>query len=198
MKKLLLILLCVPLMFSCSGDRKNKTDEIQLVDGIAYYKDKIFKSSAELIYYEDGKLFKEIIWCDSIKWEKPGTNNIGGIAYYNNKIFTGKEVQYEEDGKLFKEITFKDGKKDGLYRRWKGGSYYEGNYKDGEWDGLLKGWRIKYDDGFQDGKQNRRKDGTWESYHKENGQLEFKANYKYGKLISSKCWDKEGEEIECK
>jgi hypothetical protein len=191
----------VPLIFSCGEKEKKREsdnkDEIQIIDGIAYYKNKIFKSSVELIYYEDDKLVKEVIWVDSIKWVKPGTNDVDGIAYYNNKIFTGKEVQYEEDGELFKEITFKDGKKDGLYRRWKGRSYFEGNYKDGELDGLFKRWIIKYEDGFEDGEQNRRKDGTWKSYHKENGQLKYESNYKDGELISKKCWDEDGNEIDC-
>tara|TARA_B100000767_G_C19687373_1_gene502406 strand:+ start:623 stop:1201 length:579 start_codon:yes stop_codon:yes gene_type:complete len=191
MKKLLLILLCLPLI----GLGQYNKEEVQMIDGIAYYKNKIFKSSLEMIYYEDGELFKDIVWGDG--YGKPGTNDVDGIAYYNNKIFTGTVVQYEEDGKLFKEITFKDGKKDGLYRRWKSRSYYEGNYKDGEWDGLFKRWRIKYEDGFEGSNQNVRQDGIWKTYHKENGQLKYESNYKNGELISQKCWDVEGNKIDC-
>jgi len=199
MKKLLLILLCVPLIFSC-GEENNETEktntenkkEVQIIDGIAYYENKIFKSSVEVIYYKEGALFTQVIWGDG----KPGRLGVSREGIYNNKKFTGKEVQYDEDGKLFKEITFKDGKKDGLYRRWKGGSYFQEYYKDGELDGLSERWIIKYEDGFEDGEQNRRKDGTW-SYHKENGQLQFEKNYIEGKLISSKCWDEVGNEIDC-
>ena len=31
----------------------------------------------------------------------------------------------------------------------------------------------------------------------ENGQLEWEGNYKDGELISKKCWDKNGKEIDC-
>ena len=31
----------------------------------------------------------------------------------------------------------------------------------------------------------------------ENGQLEYEGNYKDGELISEKCWDENGKEIEC-
>ena len=185
MKKLLLILLCVPLIFSC-GEENNETEktntenkkEVQIIDGIAYYENKIFKSSVEVIYYKEGALFTQVIWGDG----KPGRLGVSREGIYNNKKFTGKEVQYDEDGKLFKEITFKDGKKDGLYRRWKGGSYFQEYYKDGELDGLSERWIIKYEDGFEDGEQNRRKDGTW-YYDQQNGQLQFEKNYIDGKLV---------------
>ena len=49
---------------------------------------------------------------------------------------------------------------------------YETTYKDGEEDGLWTGW---YD----------------------NGQKEFEKTYKDGVIISSKCWDEDGNEIQC-
>ena len=49
---------------------------------------------------------------------------------------------------------------------------YETNYKDGIVDGLGKGWY-------------------------ENGQLKSEWSYKDGELISEKCWDEEGNEIDC-
>ena len=48
----------------------------------------------------------------------------------------------------------------------------EGNYKDGKEDGLFKSWY-------------------------KNGQLADKGNFIDGKLILGKCWDNEGNEIEC-
>ena len=52
----------------------------------------------------------------------------------------------------------------------------EANYKDGKYDGVYKRW---YD----------------------NGQLDLEYNYKDGKkdgdIISEKCWDEEGNEIDC-
>jgi antitoxin component YwqK of YwqJK toxin-antitoxin module len=49
---------------------------------------------------------------------------------------------------------------------------YEGNYKDGKQDGLWPHWY-------------------------ENGQKSSKNTYKDGELISSKCWDKDGNEYDC-
>ena len=40
------------------------------------------------------------------------------------------------------------------------------------------------------------RDGKW-TYYFENGQIEEEKNYKNGKLISSKCWDEDGNEKEC-
>jgi len=49
---------------------------------------------------------------------------------------------------------------------------YEANYKNGVLDGLCRSWYL-------------------------NGQLVTEGNYKDGKLISEKCWDEEGNEIDC-
>jgi antitoxin component YwqK of YwqJK toxin-antitoxin module len=48
----------------------------------------------------------------------------------------------------------------------------EGTFKDGEKDGLSTAW---YD----------------------NGQKSGEATFKDGELISSKCWDQDGDECEC-
>mgnify|MGYP006188358569 FL=1 len=45
---------------------------------------------------------------------------------------------------------------------------------------------------YKDGKL----EGIWKSYY-ENGQLNYEWNYKEGKLISQKCWDENGNKIEC-
>ena len=45
---------------------------------------------------------------------------------------------------------------------------------------------------YKDGK----KDGLWKKWHK-NGQLQYEKNYKDGEIIFEKCWDEDGNEIEC-
>ena len=90
-----------------------------------------------------------------------------------------------------------DGKKDGVWIK-----YYENgdldkieNYKDGKRDGLQKYFdnnSLKIDINFKDGKE----DGLFKFYYK-NGQLQTEGNNKDGKIYFEKCWDKNGEEIEC-
>jgi len=79
-----------------------------------------------------------------------------------------------ENGQKRGEMTYKDGKEDGLHTEWykNGQKWYEKTYKDGEWDGLFTEWY-------------------------ENGQKREERTYKDGELISSKCWDEAGNEIEC-
>jgi antitoxin component YwqK of YwqJK toxin-antitoxin module len=73
---------------------------------------------------------------------------------------------------------------------------YEGTYKDGERVGK---WTLWYKNGEKQGEENY-KDGkadglvTW--WH-ENGQKKLEWTYKDGSLISSKCWDVVGYEIDC-
>jgi antitoxin component YwqK of YwqJK toxin-antitoxin module len=71
-------------------------------------------------------------------------------------------------------ITVKDWEEDGLYIFWheNGQKWMEGTLKDGELDGLWTDW---YDNG------QKRREGT----------------YKDGAVISSKCWDEDGNEIDC-
>ena len=45
---------------------------------------------------------------------------------------------------------------------------------------------------YKDGK----KEGLWKKWYK-NGQLQYEKNYKDGEIIFEKCWDEEGNEIEC-
>ena len=52
--------------------------------------------------------------------------------------------------------------------------------------------QLKWEGNYKDGKS----EGLWKVYY-ENGQLEWEVNYKDGELISEKCWDKNGKEIDC-
>ena len=85
-------------------------------------------------------------------------------------------VYVAQSGKLYAEIEFKDGKRDGIFKGYSivhpGKLLTEANWKDG------------------------REHGTWKDYY-ENGQLQAEKNYTLGKLISQRCWDEEGNKIEC-
>jgi antitoxin component YwqK of YwqJK toxin-antitoxin module len=97
------------------------------------------------------------------------------------------------------ETTWKDGEKDGLETQWyrrNGKKESEITWKNGERDGLATWW---YENGQKMGEQtlkNGERDGFATKWY-ENGQKKEEGTYKNGKLISSKCWDEDGDEKEC-
>ena len=72
------------------------------------------------------------------------------------------------------EENFVNYQRDGLRRTWHGDGQleYEGYYKDDKPNGLHKSW---YED----------------------GQLMNEHIYKGGNCVNAKCWDEDGNEIEC-
>ena len=89
------------------------------------------------------------------------------------KIEIVKEVGWHKNGQKQSEETYKDGELDGLRTEWytNGQKRYERTYKDGEIYELYTGWY-------------------------ENGQKSYEQTHKNGQLISSKCWDSDGNETE--
>ena len=91
-----------------------------------------------------------------------------------NKPYSGKAVKYLENGQKDFEVTLKNGKADGKATEWyeNGQKGFEGTFKDGELIGKLTYWY-------------------------ENGQKGSEGTFKDGSLISVKCWDEDGNEIDC-
>ena len=52
--------------------------------------------------------------------------------------------------------------------------------------------QLKKEGYYNDDKE----EGLWKEYY-DNGQLASYKSYKEGELISNKCWDEEGNEIDC-
>ena len=115
-----------------------------------------------------------------------------------NKPYSGKAVKYLENGQKDFEVTLKNGKADGKATEWyeNGQKGFEGTFKDGERIGKLTYWYEngqKYREGtYKDGVQY----GLYTAWH-ENGQKGFEGTFKDGSLISVKCWDEDGNEIDC-
>jgi antitoxin component YwqK of YwqJK toxin-antitoxin module len=232
MKKLLLILLCVPLLFSCGSNENDNPNAVKFEEEkILLEADKLNKDGTDLTGLFEGILDNnKFIGKDNDSQKRVSMDELtymvnGEISwmFYESEPFTGIGFQNYENGQLKVESIFKDGKENGLSKM-----YYENgqllgfqNHKDGKPDGL---WENHYEDGqlessinYKDGKQ----DGLSKIYYK-NGQLKVEGNYKNGKynglfngyyenghliqqvnymdgnIISTKCWDKEGNEIECK
>ena len=59
-------------------------------------------------------------------------------------------------------------------------------------------WTEWYENGQKSSERtwDEKEDGLW-TYFYENGQKYLEKTYKVGKEISSKCWDKDGNECEC-
>ena len=142
-----------------------------------------------------------IVGCSKEPINYEETLNQRDLVYYTkdtNKPYSGPVFSLYDDGKKKVELTLKDGKVDGLLTGWyeNGQKRGEMTYKDGKEDGLHTEW---YKNG-QKWYEKTYKDGEWDGLFTEwyeNGQKREERTYKDGELISSKCWDEAGNEIEC-
>ena len=66
-----------------------------------------------------------------------------------------------------------------------------GNYNDGS-----KEFTGTYLDGIKDGKYHEWRVGVWKYWYP-NGKMKFEGLYKDGTLVSKKCWNSDGEVINC-
>jgi len=132
-----------------------------------------------------------------IKYHRP---NGGQETNYKitKSIDNETKKEYYDNGQIKSVEYYKDGKKEGLWIRYfyNGNLSIKGNFKDNKQEGY---WMSYYDNGqlyldriYKDGKL----EGIWKSFYK-NGQLNYEWNYKEGELISQKCWDENGNKIEC-
>jgi len=124
----------------------------------------------------------------------------GGLKYHpdTKELYSGKVFQNYMGGKTDFEGSYKDGKKDGKWTGWyeNGQKFSELNWKDGIRNGKYTEWhengQKKWEATFKDGEV----DGLFTIWD-ENGQKKKEVTYKDGELISEKCWDGDGNEIEC-
>mgnify|MGYP006099329117 CR=1 FL=1 len=111
----------------------------------------------------------------------------------------GIQREWFENGQLKVELNWKEDTRDGLQRTWyeNGRLVIEANYKEGAPRGLVRTW---YGNGQLEYEANHKAygfDGILRRWY-ENGQLKLEQHYNEGKRISEKCWDLDGNEIECK
>ena len=123
MKRLLLIILPLLLIFGCSKPISEET--LIDKDGLKYHPD-----TKELY---SGEVFKI---------------RMGGGKEFEGSYKDGKKdglvTWWYENGQMEQEVTYKDGVKDGLWTSWfeNGQKDYESTYKDGERDGLVTQWYV--------------------------------------------------------
>jgi len=148
------------------------------------------------------------------------------INQYKNGKKEGLWRTYYEAGQLKTEGNYETGLKEGLHRTWEdnGILLLEGFYAKGKANGLMKWfherghlagegnmengirigkWKICdvqengfcIEANFKDGKR----DGIWKIYHEDaRDKLWKEQTWKDDKIVSEKCWDKDGLPIECK
>ena len=160
-------------------------------------------------------------WTD---WYESGQKS-SETTSFKDGIPDGLFTSWYENGQKESEGTFKDGKEDGLHITWfengfkeseytyKNGVKVEGStwyveqwYENGkkfiEYREVETGNRTSFsyhpngqkegETTFKDGKE----DGLHTEWH-ENGQKAYEGTFKDGENISKKCWDEDGNEIEC-
>jgi len=129
-------------------------------------------------WYENGQKKREEIYKDGERISGKVWNSDGllknGIEKDSSNLEDVGNPFYNMRNLGKSETTWKDGERDGLATQWykNGKKESEITYKNGEWDGLATFWY-------------------------ENGQKSSQATWKDGELISSKCWDEDGNEKDC-
>jgi antitoxin component YwqK of YwqJK toxin-antitoxin module len=172
MKRLLLIVLPLLLIFGCSKPISEET--LIDKDGLKYHPD-----TKELF---SGKVY---------------SNHMGENKKIEGSYKDGKKdgllIRWYKNGQKFREGTWKDGKSDGLSTLWydNGQKWSERTYKDGKEDGLWTRW---YDNGkkrFEGTYEDEERDGLWTLWY-DNGQKQSEKTFKDGKRISIKEWNEDG------
>ena len=191
--KYLFVLLLVGLMVSC-GDDENIQPMCDEVEGLQVTNESLvsyWSKNSTLVSADYTGVVKR---CISVGEDE----KVQLLMNFKNGKQNGLQKQWYENAQLWEEENYKDGVLDGLHRKWhrNGKLAEEGNYKDGNRYGLHKQW---YSDGQlweEQNYKNDERDGLQKEWH-HNGQLEREEDFKEGYGISFKCWDEDGNQIEC-
>lgn len=147
------------------------------------------------------------------------------LNQYKNGKKDGFWRTFHENGQLKEEGSYKVGLKEGLHKQWEdnGIILLEGIYSKGKANGLMKWYHEKghlagegnMEDDIRVGKwkicdveengfcieayfKNGKRDGIWKINHENaSDKLWKEQTWKDDKIVSEKCWDENGIEIEC-
>ena len=160
---------------------------------------------------------------ESIKVSKKG-NDINLNQYQDNKK-DGLWRAYHQNGQLKSEGKYTAGLKEGLHKEWEenGILSVEGYYANGKANGLMKWYHEKghlagegkmiddirvgpwkicdiEENGFciEAYFENGKRHGSWKIYHEHaRDKLWKEQTFKDDKMVSEKCWNKNGKSIDC-
>tara|TARA_B100000925_G_scaffold283771_1_gene258003 strand:- start:155 stop:841 length:687 start_codon:yes stop_codon:yes gene_type:complete len=222
MKKLLIILICLPLVYSCGENNEESKDSTTLPKKIESKEKSFIKYYYNEVYWE-GENNKQVYYNPNTKILLKSNNEIisegiiiidreseekveeGGYWVDENEVIE----RYIYDGKTYK-IIWKKGKLIEAFQ-----DFDKGLFKEYYSNGILK-TEIFTKDGFQNNNFSEKtyymsgqlkkkgdykegeKDGRWMYYHV-NGTLikEQKYSFEEKRLIYEKCWDEDGKIIVC-
>ena len=126
--------------------------------------------------------------CDGLVtgWLKNGQKMLDGN--YQKRLMNGEWTYYHENGQFHAQGRFIDG--DGGNPSEISGIPFNG--RSGTWKFWYENGQKKREGTFKDGELNE----LWTVWY-ENGQKDYEITYMDGILISEKCWDEDGNEMDC-
>ena len=198
-----------------TGNYKNKKSNYQGEKNDIFFKIPFFTNNLSNLFVEptvtigtsshynwvNGKISSGIEFIHSDRFILKFYWNENGKVLVRNG--NGKVVKWYQNGQKKIEGEYKNGKPNGLFIWWNqnGQKKYQvviigikESYfiKEGNWISWNRNGQKSKEGTYQD----NMKVGKWTTWH-ENGQNKSEGTYKDGELISSKCWDEDGNECEC-
>ena len=126
------------------------------------------------------------------------------MYFYQGRLFTGVAFDVYDNGEVKWEGNYKKGMLHGEYKEW---CYRDPNLVStlGYFKRISSGdWYHMMDPNYETeiaygNAPNKFKHGIWKTWHCSNDNiLLLEEEYENGEIISKKCWDKEGNKIDCK
>ena len=212
MKKLILILLCLPMIFSCRDEKNKIENDLSKENIIGNPKEiKEYRYSAKELFGEAQK--EKLLHENIVRFNSEGNitefirnNSQSYKTYYNEitkqkektHIYDGEELvglekyKYDENGNQIEESSYSNGKLVGLekYKYDENGNQIEkSSYSDGELD--RRSFKYKYDENGNQIEKGSYFEGKLERFYKykydENGnKIETNKFYSDGELGYSK------------
>ena len=178
MRQFTLLLFFMSSVLFCFGQNVYTINDIeQTTSGFVSKKTKKLLNGELKQYYSTGKL-KEVI-------------------PFKNGVQDGVGKLYYQSGELEKKLQYKNNKFHGFYKEYhkngklKTSGWYENGLEEGVWKSWDQNGKLSSEfDGFKNGKS----EGVMIWYYSWG---EIKSIYKNDKLISRKCFDTRGNQIEC-
>jgi antitoxin component YwqK of YwqJK toxin-antitoxin module len=187
MKKLLLILLCVPLIGFGQNETVNRYEKSE-----TNFDEKleVFDENFVLILKSTGNPLNGVLYAD-------GVNGGSFEQEYKNGKMNGKAVAWYPNAQMMYQTNYINGKENGLQRQWyqNGQLRSETHYKDHITNGSSKKWDkngiLRSDHFFEKGQPH----GIMKEFDK-NGRLRREGFFVRGQLISENCYE-DGIKIDC-
>ncbi len=138
-----------------------------------------------------------LVSCDYAQTISTNDNRIKfreGKLYFQEELFSGKNISKYENGNPRSETEYRKGEKQGIEKSWypNGNLVFERNYTKGKKEGIHLGWhedgKIRFYFQFKNDKFDK-ENFTWYP----NGNIESYMKYENGNLLGHKVWRIDGK-----